>query len=176
MTRAERSDLLSLVKARARVAKSDAEARKAELLADFEAQLATEYDRQDERWAEAERRVGLAMAQLNADIRQVFDDEGVHPRFRPKADVHWWPRGENVSKERRAELRKVATSRLDAQARQAKAMIDAASVDAQTRLIADGLTTDAARRFLEDMPTPETLMPGLRLDVIEAAADEGGRP
>ena len=43
MTKGERDQLLSLVKARARVAKAGIDQRKAELVADFEQQLAAQY-------------------------------------------------------------------------------------------------------------------------------------
>ena len=49
MTSAERSDLLKIVRQRERVAKSGAARRAAELVADFEQQLATEYS-----WADDE--------------------------------------------------------------------------------------------------------------------------
>jgi hypothetical protein len=48
MTRVEKGELVNLVKSRARLAKVGVETGKAELLADFEAQMARVYDPQEE--------------------------------------------------------------------------------------------------------------------------------
>jgi hypothetical protein len=54
MTKGEREDLQRLVKQREKVLKSSAELRSAELLADFENQMGSEYSfDQDEIWAQA---------------------------------------------------------------------------------------------------------------------------
>ena len=42
------------------------------------------------------------------------------------------------------------------------------SVEQQTALISDGLTSAAAQAFLEQMPTAETLMPVLDMEQIKA--------
>lgn len=76
---------------------------------------------------------------------------GISERFRPRLEVHWYRRGENALKDRRAELCKVA----------------------QTRLVEEGLGTDAARQLLEELPAAEASMPPL--EVTELEQHLGGR-
>lgn len=45
-------------------------------------------------------------------------------------------------------------------------------MDQQTALISDGLTSEAAHRFLEQMPTAETLMPLLVIEQIKTLVDK----
>jgi hypothetical protein len=49
----------------------------------------------------------------------------------------------------------------------ARAEIDRSSVSVQTELVVEGLTSDAAKTFIERMPTAEALMPSLELGNIE---------
>jgi hypothetical protein len=64
-------------------------------------------------------------------------------------------------------LRKVAKTRMDAEAAKAKLEIQRASVERQEALQAGALQTDQAQAFLESMPTPEALMPQLTVEAIE---------
>jgi hypothetical protein len=160
MTRAERTALARLVRAREKVAKSATSQRRAELAADFEAQLARIYSPNDDATMKeiheaaraAEQHAAAALAQRCAEL-------GIPKRFAPTITMNWWGRGENFLAARRAELRKVATSRLDAMEKTARTEIERASVEVQTALVSDGLTTAAARDFLGAMPTAEALMP-----------------
>jgi hypothetical protein len=144
-----------VVKMRARTAKTGIDARKAHLLADFEQQMATEYSARDERWAAAVREGKKAVARANAEIQAAFEKAGVPERFRGGLGVGWYPRGENTDPKRRAELRKVATSRLDAQAKAAKLEVDEVTVRLRSELVAGGLTSDDARRWLDELPSVE---------------------
>jgi len=53
MSKGDRDQLAGIVKMRARLAKSAVAQREAELLADFESQLATRVDQRAEAWADA---------------------------------------------------------------------------------------------------------------------------
>ena len=173
MTRAEREELAKVVRMRARVAKADVDAHKAKLLADFEEQVATEYDMHDERWAKYVREGEAAVAVANEAIRRAFDESGIPDSFAPSASVGWSPRGgEWIRRDRRNELRNVAAKRLDAQAKAARVEVDRAAVGLLSELAAAALTTEQARAWLERLPSTERLMPRLRLVEIEAATDE----
>lgn len=176
MTRSERTDLTSLCKQRAKLAKAMADARAAELLAEFEAQLATEYAfDEDETWREAAKIATEALAEANEIIANRCRELGVPTRFAPALTQSWHSRGENASAQRRAELRKVASSRLDAMAKNAKVQIDRASLEVQTYLVSDGLTSAAAQQFLETgMPTVESLMPPIAVPEVEKLLGRGG--
>ena len=56
----------------------------------------------------------------------------------------------------------------------ARTEIERHSVDAQTALIADGLSSDVAREFLENMPAVEALMPPLDAPEIKQLLDSSG--
>ena len=88
----------------------------------------------------------------------------------------WYGRGENSTAERRVELRKVATTRIDALAKAAKTHIERRSVEIQTELLAGRLTTDAAQAFLAAMPTADQLMPVLDLGAIQRQIHAGEAP
>ena len=153
MNQRERHDLMGLTRKRARVQKAMAAQRKAELLADFEMQLASIYTPDDDAamkkiWDEANKQVSIAKEKLEKRC----DKLGIPRGFAPDVEIGWYGRGENRLAGRRSELRKVATTRLDALEKRAKVEIERSCVETETKLIAGGLTTDAAQRFLEQMP------------------------
>jgi hypothetical protein len=145
------------------------------LPADFEAQLAAEYAwDDDEIWAEAHQIADDAIADGNARVAERCRELGIPPRFAPSLEYHWFRRGQNASKQRREELRKVARTRLDAMTKGAQLQIDRAALDVQTYLVSEGLETDAARRFLESgLSTVESLMPPLAVPEIEKLLGSG---
>ena len=76
MTRSEREDLQRLVRQREKVLKSAAKARSADLMVDFECQMAAEYQPQDDPvWLEAEREAAAAVAEAkraNTSVSRVY--------------------------------------------------------------------------------------------------------
>ncbi len=171
MTRAERTDLGALIRRREKLLKTAAKQRAAELLANFEKQISTifSYD-DDETWkaafASAEKAVGDAKAVIAEQCRKL----GIPPEFAPDLSLGWYGRGENAMSQRRTELRRVAKTEIDALEARAKTEIERVSVEQQTALISDGLTSVAAQAFLEQMPTAENLMPMLDIDQIKAVS------
>jgi hypothetical protein len=165
----ELRELKDLVKMRKTAARATADARKAQVLADFEEELSTKYDMYDAAWADVTTEVERVAAQANEQIRTVCEERGVRKEFMPDVRVGWSYRGENAIPERRAELRKAAQARADASAKTAKAIIEGKAVEALTELVARGLDSDAARALLVSLPTPEQLMPPLSVKELEAA-------
>lgn len=168
MTRSERKELADVVRRRAAVAKTAAKQRAAELEADFEKQLATEYDPQDAAWRDVYEAGKQAVEDLNARIADECERAGIPAGFAPSAHMSFFRRGENYSAERRAELRKVAKTRIVALEAAAKTEIERQSVELQTQLIAGGLDSADAKAFLESMPKAEALMPSLAVAELEA--------
>jgi hypothetical protein len=169
LTARERTDLSALVRKRERVAKTDAKQRAAELMADVEAKLAATFKAEDERWAAVMQAAAAAIDAANQEIKRVCREQGVPEEFAPSLNTYWLARGENGLAGRRAELRKVASTRIAAMQLAANSEIERGSLDAQTALLAGGLTTDAARAVLAALPTAESLMPRLSVDELEAA-------
>lgn len=140
MPKTERDELLRLVKARARVAKAEVDHRKAELMADFEQQMAARYLPSDHpAWKELAAKAEMAVAEVDARMAEVCEELGIPRKWRPGISASWYDRGENASVRRRAELRHVASTRLEAEAKKAKRAIEAKAVEMQTALVAGAL-------------------------------------
>jgi hypothetical protein len=94
---------------------------------------------------------------------------GIPDRFAPKINLHWYSRGENAVKERRDELRRMAVTAIEAQEQKAKTQIELSRLEAQEKLALAGITSDAARGFIEALPSITDLMP--RLSFAEVAGE-----
>jgi hypothetical protein len=161
MTRRDREQLCKLVRTNARVAKLYVAQREAQLLADVETKLAAEFKAEDEAWSDVVALAKEAVAQADAKVAEVSRERGVPLEFRPSVKMWWLGRGINGIEENRDELRKVAKAQIAALGARARLAIDTRAAEIQTVLIAGGLESDQARKFLEDMPTAEQLMPPL---------------
>lgn len=175
MSRRDRDELAKLTRRREKVAKSDARERAAKLRADGEAQLATIFRADDERWAAAVEVAEKAVADANVIINHHCDEAGIPQGFRPLLASYFVGRRENGTASRRAELRRVLDTRITALEKQAHAEIERRSLTVQTALLAGGLGSDEARAFLESMPTAEDLMPGLAVTDFPEVAQLMGK-
>jgi hypothetical protein len=175
ITRRERDDLAALVRRREKVAKAAAKERSAQLLAEIEAKLADSFDAEDALWADVTRTAQAEIAKADAEIARRCREIGVPEKFRPGLLLSWHGRGVNGDPSRRAELRRLAHARVAALEKSALAAIERASIETQTKLLAGGLTTDAARAFLDALPEPADLLPPLSIEQLEAALPTGER-
>jgi hypothetical protein len=165
MSKGERDQLIRVVRGRARQAEREAEARERVLLAEVQDQLTAEFDAHDALWADAVKAAEEAAAKANAQIQAACADLGIPAKDAPHLGLGWSARSPEYSdRNRRAELRKLAETRLAALTKTAKAAIRSAALDAEEKLILDGLQSDAARALFESMPTVEQIMPALGLD------------
>jgi hypothetical protein len=168
----ERSDLQLLLRQREKVLKAAAKQRSAELLADFENHLGQKYAfDQDEVWKKATIAAKAEIEKANRAIAGQCAKLGIPARFAPEIEMHWYSRGENASKERRAELRKMAMTRIAAIESAAIVEIGKATVEAQMIIAASGLASDAAKAFLDRLPPIEGLMPALSYEEVAGEAD-----
>ena len=174
MTAAERNDLRSLIRQRARLMKTEVKQRRLELMADFERQLSAvfSYD-QDEIWKGAHALAEQAVKDAQVVIEERCRELNIPREFAPTISMMWFGRGQNAVRDRRTELRITAKARLDALEATAKTEIERISVNGQTNLIADGLTSEAAKAFLEQMPSAEALMPVLELNQVQGLLKKG---
>ena len=172
MTKGEREDLQRLIRQREKVLKSAARQRSTELLADFENQMGQEFAfDQDHVWKAAteiaEREVQKAQKVVAARCR----DLGIPDRFAPSLSLGWRARGyDNAVASRRAELRRMAETRIDAIESKAITEIEMGCLKAQEHIAIAGLTSDAARQFIEALPAINTLMPALSFAEIAGEA------
>jgi hypothetical protein len=169
MTARERESLAKLVRLNEKVAKAAAKQRQAELRAEFEAQLAAEYSFDEhETWKAAKAATDLALKAANEQISATCATLGIPQEFAPSLGGYWSNRGQNASAQRRAELTKVAVSRIEERYRSALTTIEAKSAEVQTRILVGGLTSEDARAFVESIPSAAALMPTITLVEIEA--------
>ncbi len=176
MTKAERDDLVRLVKQRERVAKTAAEQRSAAMLAEFEQSVSDlhPFDR-NEVWRAATEAAIEEAKKVNVAIAAEADKLGIPKEFQPRVGITWDRRGEAEYKERREELRRLAKAEIDALEKVARVQIEAQSVQAQTEIIANGLNSEAALAFLNRLPAIENMMPALDITQIQAKLAERAR-
>lgn len=167
MTKAERTELGTLARMRAKVAKDQVDSVAAERVATAEAQLSAIYASDDQLWKAATDVAKAAIADANRVIAEQWRAAGKPLEFAPQAGFGWAGRGENAMRERRGELRTALRTRVAADAKQAKASIEAAAVEIRTELVQDGLTSTAAREFLRLMPSPAALLPALDVEKLQ---------
>jgi hypothetical protein len=171
MTRCEREDLQRLIRQREKVLKSAAKQRSDELIADFENQMGQEFSfDQDEVWTEAAKIADAAVAKAQEQIRARCRVIGIPDRFAPSLGLSWRNRGyDNLIENRRKELRKMARTAIEAQEQKAIVGIELSCLEAQEKIAVAGLTSDAARGFIEALPSITDLMP--RLSFAEVASE-----
>jgi hypothetical protein len=175
MTKGDRAELQKLANKRERVAKAQVDQVAAKRLADFEQQAASQYRvHDDEVWAEQARMAREAVADANVRLHERCRELGVPGWTAPSISMGWHERGENAVKERVAELRKVAKTRLDADAKAAKVQIELKAVEVHGQLLSESLETDEARAFLAEIPTPDQLLPAPTVAEIEKASESYG--
>ena len=155
--------------------KTEVKQRRLELMADFERQLSAvfSYD-QDEIWKGAHALAEQAVKDAQVVIEERCRELNIPREFAPTISMRWFGRGQNAVRDRRTELRTAAKARLDALEASGKTEIERISVQAQTNLISDGLTSEAAQAFLEQMPSVETLMPLLKLNQVQGLLEKSG--
>ncbi|MFN8129408.1 MAG: hypothetical protein U0R28_11460 [Candidatus Nanopelagicales bacterium] len=171
LTRGEQVDLQKLARMRAKVARNQIDAVKAERLAEFERELQARYAVDNEAWADLTRDADEHVRKADEELAKRCEALGIRPEFRPRMTATWYNRGENASKERQAELRRLARLELDAMGKTAKQRIDAAELDAVTAIVAVGMGSEA-RALLEAMPEVGDLIPALALETVESKSSE----
>lgn len=173
MTKGEREDLQRLIRQREKVLESAAKQRSAELLADFENQMAAEYHLGDDPvWEELAKSAHAEVQKIGKRLAARCRELGIPDKFAPKLQLNWQHKGYgNALKERVQELRTAAKAEIDAMEQKAIVQIRTASVDAQTHLAIAGLTSDAARAFVSQLPAVENLMPVLSYQEIAGESD-----
>ena len=176
MTKGEREDLIRLIKQREKVAKTAAEQRSAAMLAQFEQQVSAVHSfNTNEVWRAAVEAAQEAAKEAMEKVAAEADKLGIPKEFQPQLGFSWHRRGENEYNERRVELRRVAKAEIDALEKVARVQIEQASVQAQTEVIAHGLTSEAAIAFLQSMPAIDTMMPALDISAIQAKLADRAR-
>jgi hypothetical protein len=165
MTEAERRNLIQLSKLRAKQAAQHVETQEAVHLAAIEDQLTAEFDRQDTLWAEATILAEEAMAKANAHIREQCASLGIPAADAPQLHSLWSPRSPRYAlRSDRADLRKLALTRLSALTKMAKTQISEQQLDIETKLRADALESANATAAFDAMTSVAEMLPAVGLD------------
>jgi hypothetical protein len=171
LSNAERQQLERVLRRREKEADESAEEVKAQRIAQFEEELAQIFSAESEAFVDVTGLAKEAVAKVNDEIDRRCDELGVRRAFRPRVHLVWSGRGESADKERRAELRRVAERRAEADKLTAQKAIRRTFTDQLELLAIGALSSEEARAFLTQAPRPEALMPEVRL----AALDVGDR-
>ena len=169
ITRTEREDLQRLIRQREKVLKSAAKQRSAELIADFENQMGQEYSfDQDATWQQANEAAEREVAKRSASSPAV---RNLASRKTSRRPYEWF--GTTAGKMQRSSaassLRRMALTQIEALERKAVTKSSLSCLQAQTEFAVAGLTSDAARQFIEKLPSVDGLMP--RLSFAEVAGE-----
>mgnify|MGYP001225616460 CR=1 FL=1 len=176
LTAKDRESILKVARLNERVAKTAIRQRSAELLANFERDLAAEFSFNDDAvWSQAVASAKEAVDAAQAEIAKRCQQLGIPKEFAPGITLGWYGRGQNAVAARRAELRRVAVTRIAAVEAEASAAIERQSAEVQTSLISRGLSSDDARALLATLPSVDALMPALSIrDVERKLLSDGG--
>ncbi len=176
LLRQETHDLGMIIKERTKVLEAHAEEQAAACMADFEKKLSAiyKYD-QDEVWKaateEAMKEVERAQEKINARCRKM----GIPDDLSPRLVLSWEGRGQMKTEARRAELRRVAKSEIEAMKSSAMTKIRKQGLDLRTQVVSMGLLTAEAQMFLESLAPIEESMTGIDFATIETKLIEQQR-
>lgn len=168
LSRNETHDLSMIIKDRGKVLRAHVDAQAAACLADFEQKLATVYTwDHEETWKQANEEALEAVRKAQEVINAWCKERGIPRTFAPAIGLTWQGRGENALAERRAELRRVAKSSIDAMAKAAITNIERQGLDLRTQVVAMGLLSADAKMFLESLAPVEAAMRALDFTEVE---------
>lgn len=164
--KAERDELRTVVKMRAKLAHKHIDVRKTELLADVEAKLAAEYKIDDSVWRDLTAEAQEVVRKADEELARRCRERGIPASFRPGLTLGWYSRGENAYEKRRKELRLVAQTKIESMAQAARLEIETKAVDALELLAQHGITSGEGRELLQSIPTVKELMPELDIKAL----------
>jgi hypothetical protein len=168
LSRHETHDLSMIIKDRTKVLRAHADEQAAACLADFEQKLAAVYTfDQDEIWKAATEAALKVVSAGNAEIAKRCEALGIPKTFAPSLEATWCGRGENALASRRAELRRVAQTRIEAMKKAAITKIEKQGLDMRTQVVAMGLLSTEAKVFLESLTPVDEAMRTLDFSEIE---------
>lgn len=168
LSRNETHDLSMIIKDRTKVLKAHAEEQAAACMAEFEKSLATIYAwDQDEIWKAAAEEAQKVVLESQKKVAERCKELGIPHAFAPAIGMTWQGRGENALSQRRAELRRVAKTSIEAMTKAALTKIEKQSLDLRTQVVGMGLLSADAKLFLESLAPVEDAMRSLDFTEIE---------
>lgn len=173
LTKAERAELRSLIRRRAAVAKKDVDARREDLVAEFEEELTVEFQPDDERWDEIVKTATRAVQDAERELQEACEQHGIRKELRPHIGTSWLQGGREDIERRKAQLRRLAQRRLDAMAADAKLQIDRQALAIEGRLAATALRSLEASEWLASLPQIDDLIRALDVASVRRELEMG---
>jgi hypothetical protein len=173
ITRAERTELRSVVRQQFKVLRGEVEQRRAELIADAAEKVRRRYAVSDKEVDDLNWKLEQIVDQANKDIRDAVKS------VRDNSEAGQWRfsgaiQAPRVAYERedRWALSNALTTGINAQANDALLKLQRQEADLLRELATGALESEAARAFLRSIPSVGELVPSSRLQEIEAAFDD----
>lgn len=169
ITKAERTELRSIVRQQFKVLRHEVEQRGVELLADLAGEIQDRYNDEDEAWGVASHKTQEAVLEANRAVndiyRELLGDRHVE-RMYVGAQVPQQPT------KHRMWLHREGQKRVEASVKAALLQLDRQEADLLRNLAIGALESDEARAFLTTIPAVGELVPAARLAELEAALDD----
>lgn len=174
MTKAERTELRSLVRNQFRVLRAEVEQREIELQADVEQQIADKYHAEDERWNAAYGQIREVLSTANKEVHDVLYQHGLREKDGTEAVIVGLAREirEKPDARERANLRRLGFVKLAAKVKAATVDLDRREADMLRDLALGALESSEAQKFLTQIPSVGELVPASRLAELEASLEQ----
>jgi hypothetical protein len=144
------------------------EERAAHVRARMEEAFASKFRADHDKWVAAVARIEQDVAETNKKIVADVQEMGLPAEFAPYLELNWYSRGENASKARVAELRRVGEAKIAEMIKTGQAALETWVAEAHRKIIVGGLQSPGAQQLLESMPKAEALLPEIALAELEA--------
>lgn len=167
ISKGERTELRSIVRQQFKVLRSELEQREREMYAGVEEEIATRYAEADQGWVALTHKIHEITLDANRQVNDALYEAG----FQTKSGTErmWFQTpGPRQPTEDRTELRRLATTKIQAQMKAAKLRLDREEADLLRNLAVGAIESDEAREFLAAIPTVGELVPVARLAELEA--------
>jgi hypothetical protein len=161
------------LRANVKAAKATIIALGPKLKTEFEVQLGITYPASgDPVWREALQAVYETYRIQQARVEARCVELGIPERFRPKMNPPSWSDGWRCScanfQDMRAEMRRLAGIQIDEMLKSRLAQLELDSANIQFEIAAHGCITDAAKEFLNRLPSIEAMIPPIKVSDVEA--------
>ncbi len=173
ITKAERTELRSVVKGQFRVLRTEVDQREAELIADIEKQIAEQWAERDQQLAAITEKAHELAVEANKALREFVKGNPDREALMVIGFTAPEPRHRVEDAQARNLLRHAAIADLKARVGGAMVKLGRQEADLLRQLAVGALETDEARAFLSEIPSVSELVPASRLRELEASLGDG---
>jgi len=177
ITPGERRELRSIVKGQFKVLRAEVKRRQQEMVAEVEQEILNRYREQDVAIAEAQEE---ARREVDDCVRRVIEIgqrlQAAHPTLVVKAGQSRYSGDIRLDADdpNRSQLHRAAIAAIPDKIGDANLALDRQEMNLLRDLSAGALSSEAARKFLDSIPSVGELVPRTRLREIESSLNIGG--